>query len=400
MSHVIKCARVYFLLLIGSLLVSYFLLNTQFFVTSKLYLNYAHAQLSFVLPNDDNYNKRYYKNTSNIRFQPDQCNLAKDLFVTALPNHGAGIGHQFGEWIQGLWAAYMYNITYVYTPFLVNSAHWNSFLGFGDNETVENDLKTRYDHLNILEFRSDRKNSISTKDWILEHRRKYASHYSNNNTLLLRLYRINNLVSVRNAACFLPINRKLRMKYCVARLYQPVQTNLYEDDIRSNRFIVAVHLRCGDSCYNTYRATSLTSIENTLITIHKTVSEYYRNKQVAIHIFSQAPKNNTAENHFHLLLHSKKLLKAKPLPVKVITHFSLIASVTLHHLITADMLLTAQSGFSQLATILRVGITFGAIQSCDSKLAISSYNRITGNFSVMQLRSALHHAESIQEKQI
>ena len=84
-----------------------------------------------------------------ILLQANRAYLTEGLYITASPNRGAGIGHQFDELIQGISAAYKCNITYVHTPFIITSAHWNSFLCFGTNEMVEDDARVRCNILNI-----------------------------------------------------------------------------------------------------------------------------------------------------------------------------------------------------------------------------------------------------------
>lgn len=64
--------------------------------------------------------KRSWNEASNLVLQPSDVSFPQGLYITAWPNHGTGVGHQFGEWIQGIWAAYQYNITYIHTSFLGN----------------------------------------------------------------------------------------------------------------------------------------------------------------------------------------------------------------------------------------------------------------------------------------
>lgn len=333
-----------------------------------------------------------------ITFQQSHTEFSDGLYITARPNHGAGIGHQFGEWLQGIWAAYRLNITYVYTPFLINSAYWNSFLGFGVNEIIEDDLKIRHNVLNVKEFRNNSASSKEALNWILQHRDEYVKQRTKNGSLLLRLHLISNLVSPLTGACFTPLNARLRTKYYTTRLIQPIRLNLYENDIKANRFIVAIHLRCGDSCYDSYRTTPLSSIENTILKLHYCISKYYRNKQVVFHLYSQPPINNTAGRHYQSLLNNRNFQRTKPTPVKIIPHFALNAPITLHHFVTADILLSALSSFSALASTLRTGITLGPIQSCDPRLTVSDYDKTTGNFSLEKLKSALDYFEYIKQR--
>ncbi len=380
--------------LISLFTIFFLLLDTPFPSQGLSYFKITQKYLIRLMQNNHDQNDTICHKMPMILFQPNRAYLTEGLYITAWPNPGAGIGHQFDEWVQGISAAYKFNITYVHTPFLINSAHWNSFLCFGANEMVEDDIRIRHKMLNVWELRNN-PNSISPKNWILQH----INHHSKDGALFLRLYQIPNWLPRESSACFDPINIRLRMKYCAARVIQPVRTNLYRDDFIANRFIVAVHLRCGDSCYDSWRATPLPSIENTILKLHSGISQYYHKREVVFHLFSEPPMNNTAKKHFHLLLHSIKFQSVKPFPVKIVPHFSLNAPITLHHLITADILLTAQSGFSNLAAVLRTGITFGPVQSCNSNLTILEYDKTTGNFSLERLKSTLDYKESTQRKQ-
>ena len=201
----------------------------------------------------------------------------------------------------------------------------------------------------------DNLNPTTAENWILQRRIEYINRPSKYGALILRLYQILNVVPRESNACFNPIAIRFRMKYCAARVIQPVRTNLYRDDLMANRFIVAVHLRCGDSCYDPWRTTPLPSIENTILKLYSPISHYYHKNEIVFHLFSERPMNNTAEKHFHLLLDSTKLQAVKPFPIRIVPHCSLNAPVTLHHLIKADLLLIVQSSFSNSAAVLRTG---------------------------------------------
>ena len=83
----------------------------------------------------------------------------KNFYFTALPNQGAGIGHQIANWIAGYWFARQFGIKYAHSPFL--KGNWDSFLGFGDNEITVSELLLKgyrkvliplFDEDNIDEF--------------------------------------------------------------------------------------------------------------------------------------------------------------------------------------------------------------------------------------------------------
>ena len=329
-----------------------------------------------------------------FKFQPQRETLGTKLFITSFPNHGAGVGHQFDEWIQGLWAAHMYNLTYVFTPFLKASAHWNKFLYFHLNELVEQDVTQRFRTVHVKDYYRGDPSNLSVQSWIIQQQEEFSRHKSMDHAMLLRLHCLGDIVNVKKAACFTPINIQLRTKYCIARYVTPVRINLYKRDRLANRFVVAIHLRCGDSCYDSYRATSLISVENTILQIHSLIYQYYPKREVVFHLFSQSPHNGTAEQHFGRITHNEKFRKFQPYPIRIVSHFSLSDPITLHHLIMSDVLLTAQSGFSLLAAILRIGVTFGPITSCQPKLTVDSYDKRTGNFSWNQLTQALNYSEA------
>ena len=334
-----------------------------------------------------------------IVFQPDRSLFSTRLYITSWPNHGAGIGHQFGEWLQGVWAAFKYNITYVYTPFLINSAHWNSFLGFGTDEILEEDIKNHFGPPSIRQIGNDGQTQDSIERWILGQRNEYYNQSAIGNPVILRLYRVNSLISYTEAVCYPPVSNVLRMKYCMKRVHQPLQTDLYRNDRLADKFIVGMHLRCGDSCYDSYRTTSFSSVENTILKLNSDLSSRYKNRKIVFHLFSEPPKNNTAENHFRPLLHNPKFQTAILNPIVIVPHFSLTAPLTLHHLIMSDILFTAQSSFSHLAAILRVGIAFGAVSGCPDRLYFADYDKKTGYYSSEKLLKVLDQKDLLESKQ-
>jgi hypothetical protein len=59
-------------------------------------------------------------------------------YFTAVPNRGAGIGHQMANWIAGYWFAKKFKLKFAHIPFSQDS--WERFLGFGENECLVVDL--------------------------------------------------------------------------------------------------------------------------------------------------------------------------------------------------------------------------------------------------------------------
>jgi hypothetical protein len=81
--------------------------NKGFYV--KIYNSYWHSRLNFKKSSDKFVN--YY---------------------TAIPNPGAGIGHQLANWIAGYWFSQRFGLQFVHIPF--SNKKWEYFLGFGEGE--------------------------------------------------------------------------------------------------------------------------------------------------------------------------------------------------------------------------------------------------------------------------
>lgn len=61
------------------------------------------------------------------------------LYITQIPNEGAGIGHQMSNFISGVHASELFGVKYVYPGFCDKS--WEEFLGFYQNSVNMKELK-------------------------------------------------------------------------------------------------------------------------------------------------------------------------------------------------------------------------------------------------------------------
>jgi hypothetical protein len=81
-------------------------------------------------------NKKYYpklyKSYWHSRFNQNNFSTNLDSFYTAIPNSGAGIGHQMANWIAGYWFAQQFGLKFAHSPF--SKVNWEFFLGFGVGE--------------------------------------------------------------------------------------------------------------------------------------------------------------------------------------------------------------------------------------------------------------------------
>jgi hypothetical protein len=59
-------------------------------------------------------------------------------YYAAIPNPGAGIGHQMANWIAGFWFAQKFDLQFAHIPF--SNPKWEAFLGFGEKEIKIEDL--------------------------------------------------------------------------------------------------------------------------------------------------------------------------------------------------------------------------------------------------------------------
>jgi len=71
-------------------------------------------------------------------YLPRHCSESAVQYMTAIPNQGAGIGHQIANWISGFWFARNFNCQFAHTQFPNSS--WEKFLNFGSGEATVNDL--------------------------------------------------------------------------------------------------------------------------------------------------------------------------------------------------------------------------------------------------------------------
>lgn len=65
----------------------------------------------------------------------------ENVYYSARPNQGAGIGHQMANWIAGYWFARQFGLKFAHLPFATK--RWDEFLGFGEDEVSVGELRRR-----------------------------------------------------------------------------------------------------------------------------------------------------------------------------------------------------------------------------------------------------------------
>lgn len=294
----------------------------------------------------------------------------------------------------GPYYALRHNLTYVHTPFLVQSQTWTRFLGFGEGENTVEDLQFNYpgDRIKLVKrgahkYRRDYLQRRSEDEWIRAKVQEVEASLEDDQVALLRY----DLVPTPEPqwVCDPQLNLLLRRKYCAARVAHPLRQDLYAADRAAGRVIVAVHYRCGDSCLDyKYRATPFESTSASMAHIARALTEELGDRnRFAFHFFAQPPRNLpashrnlTAETHFARLFSTPSLegLIIRP-------HFDTTPFSTLHHLASADVLFGSQSSFSWLANLLHHGVTVGPTDACKWRIP---YNKHSGFVDEEALRQA------------
>lgn len=247
-------------------------------------------------------------------------------YYSAIPNSGAGIGHQMANWIAGYWFAKKFGLNYAYSSFSIFS--WNSFLGFGVNEvTVSELVKNGYkkvllpifDEFNSSEFELQKKIILSYSNkkvvFIAEQDQGYRDQFGVMEILKNKFY-----------------NAPTR-----------INDRLFFD----NKFLnIAIHVRRGDIVFGQQNKNPnlllrwqgndyfINVLRNTLINLKI-------KKPIAIYLFSQGKIDDFEEfNQFENL---RFCLDVSPMD-------------SFLHMVYADLLITSKSSFSYKPALLNKGI--------------------------------------------
>ena len=240
-----------------------------------------------------------------------------DNYFSAVPNRGAGIGHQMSNWNSGLWFSKQFDLQYAHTPFA--QSVWENFLGFGESMVNVKDLqqsgykKVRlplFDERKSKEIELTRRiiDSYGKKKvvFIAEQDQRYNDQYGVANDISVLLYKAN--------------------------------ARKYDKDIYDHRnFNIAVHARRGDIVIGQTNNDSnlkmrwssndyfVNVLKNALNAVVKT------NKPIHIYLFSQGKESDFSE--FDQFDNVHYCLDMDP-------------QLTFLSFINADLLITSKSSFS------------------------------------------------------
>ena len=248
-------------------------------------------------------------------------------YFTAIPNKGAGIGHQLANWIAGYWFAEQFRLKFAHCPF--SSEKWEAFLGFGENELSLKELliQQKYKKVRLPLFNENNVNEI---------------HLIKN---IIASYANRKVVFVCEQDQFYKdqfgVIEDMKIKFQNAKARKEDRL-IFENE----NFHIALHIRRGDIVVGQENGNSNLQMRwqsNDYFTkvLAQVVKNVKATKPIAIHLFSQGEKEEFSE-----------FKKFKNM------HFCLGMSAqdSFLHMVNADLLITSKSSFSYKPALLSNGI--------------------------------------------
>jgi hypothetical protein len=248
-------------------------------------------------------------------------------YFSAIPNPGAGIGHQMANWIAGYWFAKLFELHFAHIPF--SSEKWETFLGFGENEVSADELivKKKYKRVLLPWFNEDNKLEV---DLI----KKIVQSYANKKSVFIceqdQFYRDQ-----------IGVIEDIKKKFHQAKARQNQQLIF-----NPNHFNIAIHVRRGDITIgqDTKNANLLMRWQNNdyFTTVLKHSLELINtHKSIYIYLFSQGKPDDYPE-----FKQFKNLYFC----------LDMNAQDSFLHMVYADLLITSKSSFSYKPALLSNGI--------------------------------------------
>jgi len=256
----------------------------------------------------------------------NSCQSSKN-YLTAIPNQGAGIGHQIANWNAGLWFSHQFGLKFAHSAF--PSDKWEKILGFGTDEVTAEILKKEHGYKTVLLPIFD---EFNTKD--IQKIKKIISSYSNKKIIFI-------LEQDQNYADQFGVMEHLQKKF-----YQSQQKNNNQLKFSNKFFNIAIHVRRGDiSIGQTNNNSNLLMrwqdskyFEEIL---HNTVKNLEIRKPIKIYLFSQG--NLKDFENFNEFKNVEYCLDMNTYE-------------TFLHMVYADLLITSKSSFSYKPALLSRGI--------------------------------------------
>ena len=246
------------------------------------------------------------------------------IYFTAQPNLGAGIGHQMANWIAGYWFAKQFDLSFAHIPF--STEKWEYFLGFGLGEPQVNELlKKGYKKRRLPLFKEGNLKEV-------ERIKKIISYYSGCKVVLIceqdQFY--------RNQYGVMP---DIQAKFFKAPARKEDQ--LIFDKTHTN---IAIHVRRGDI---------LEDPNNPNLQMRYIANDYF--KKVLDQVLEKLKTNNPIHIYF--------FSQGKPEDYPEFKEYQNLhwcldmgAQESFLHMVYADVLITSKSSFSYKPALLNKGV--------------------------------------------
>ncbi len=244
-------------------------------------------------------------------------------YLTAVPNRGAGIGHQIANWNAGYWFSLFFNLKFAHIPF--SNERWEKFLSFGKNEIKVADLvnKLGYKKIKIPYF--NEKN-----DYEIRLIRKIIDSYFGMRVIF---------ICEQDQFYF---NQFGRIEAIKQKFNQAVARKSDKSYYKDQNFNIAIHVRRFsihvDEKVRAKRWLGNDYYEKVLL---KVVKNLHPLKPIKIHVFSTAKADEFLEF-------------SKYGEIMFCNNFNEYESFL--HLLKADLLITSKSSFSYKAALISDGI--------------------------------------------
>lgn len=245
-------------------------------------------------------------------------------FFTAIPNRGAGIGHQLANWIAGYWFAQNFGLKFAHIPF--SSEKWENFFCFGTGELTLTELINKgYKIKRLPRFDENNEKEVSLIKAII------AS------------YQGNRIVFIAEQDQFYKdqygIMDVLKQKYYSAPARKSERI-LFD----KKHFNIAVHIRRGDI---------MSDPTNPNLTMRFLANDYYEK------VLEQIISRTETSKPIHIWLFSQ----GEPDDYKEFKRFKNIhwcldmnPQDSFSHMVYADLLITSKSSFSYKPALISNGI--------------------------------------------
>jgi hypothetical protein len=246
--------------------------------------------------------------------------------MSAVPNPGAGIGHQMANWNAGYWFAKQFNLPFAHVSF--SKKNWEDFLGFGYKEVIVKQLVDSKGYKKIKIPLFDEKNNVE-----VSRIKKIIESFKGSKVIFMceqdQAYKAQYGVQkeIQNKYFNAPIRKKDKI------VYKPSSLN------------IALHIRRGDIIQKKQ--------SNNNLTIRWLNNDYFFNvlesilkllktkKEIHIYLFSQGKIKDFIEfkkfDNIHFCL-------------------DMSAQDSFLHMVYADVLITSKSSFSYKPALLNKGI--------------------------------------------